>query len=201
VASSAGNAPRRAQILAAATTLLEAGGRDAVTMRAIAEQLGVKAPSLYKHVRGKDEVEDALVTAALEELGGAVADAARRAHAPLPAMAAAYRAFARRHPSLYRLLTERPLPAGHRPGPREAEATALLADAVGGRDQARAAWAFVHGMTQLEAAGRFPPEADVNGAWLAGLAAFAATREPDGGDTVPARELPRAVVRSWRGPD
>ena len=44
--------------------------------------------------------------------------------------------------------------------------------AGGDHDRARAAWAFAHGMTILELDGRFPPDADLDGAWSAGIAAF-----------------------------
>ncbi len=42
----------------------------------------------------------------------------------------------------------------------------------GDPDLARAAWAFAHGMIMLELNDRFPPGADLDGAWRAGLAAF-----------------------------
>jgi hypothetical protein len=45
---------------------------------------------------------------------------------------------------------------------------------VGGDgDRARAVWAFAHGMAELELADRFPPGADVDAAWRAGVTAFA----------------------------
>lgn len=44
----------RERIAVAALALLDSGGEEAVTMRAIAERLGVRAPSLYNHVRSKD---------------------------------------------------------------------------------------------------------------------------------------------------
>lgn len=55
--TSAGSRPvplDRERIAVAALALLDAGGEEAVTMRAIAERLGVRAPSLYNHVRSKD---------------------------------------------------------------------------------------------------------------------------------------------------
>ena len=33
-------------------------------------------------------------------------------------------------------------------------------------------WAFAHGMVSLEIDSRFPPQADLDEAWRAGLAAF-----------------------------
>jgi AcrR family transcriptional regulator len=182
---------RRAEILVEARAIVEEQGRAGLTMRALAERLGIRAPSLYKHLAGKDELEDALLAAGLEELGAAIVREAAAAADPLAALTRAYRRFGVEHPNVYRLLTERPLPAGHRPGPEEAEAIALLTRVTGDRDRARAAWAFAHGMVHLELAGRFPPDADLDGAWRAGIDAFRA------GVPAPAR----AVVRSWRGPD
>jgi hypothetical protein len=37
-------------------------------------------------------------------------------------------------------------------------------------------WAFAHGMVSLEIDGRFPPQADLDEAWRAGLTAFTASR-------------------------
>lgn len=45
-------------MLAAAVDLVETEGIDGLTMRRLASGLGVEAPSLYKHVSGKDELLD-----------------------------------------------------------------------------------------------------------------------------------------------
>ena len=55
---------------------------------------------------------------------------------------------------------------------RSSPATGVGGDA----DLARAAWAFAHGMVQLELAGRFPPGADLPAAWHSGVAALEAAR-------------------------
>jgi AcrR family transcriptional regulator len=51
----------RERVLAAAMTLADAGGIDALSMRKLAQQLGVEAMSLYKHVANKDDLLDGLV--------------------------------------------------------------------------------------------------------------------------------------------
>jgi TetR/AcrR family tetracycline transcriptional repressor len=52
--------PRRpldqAQVVRAALALLDEAGLDELTMRRLAERLGVKAASLYRHVRDKEEL-------------------------------------------------------------------------------------------------------------------------------------------------
>ena len=65
------------------------------------------------------------------------------------------------------------LPPGLRDQLLEDRAAAPPVIALGGEpDRARAAWAFAHGMIMLELNGRFPPTADLDAAWRAGLAAF-----------------------------
>jgi AcrR family transcriptional regulator len=191
---------RREEILEAARGLLEEQGAAALTMRRLGERLGIKAPSLYKHVAGKQELEAALIALGLEEVGSVLAAAARGATEPLAALGAAYRSFALARPHLYRLMTERPLPRERLPEGLEDRAAAPLLEAAGSRDRARAIWAFAHGLVHLELAGRFPPGADIDAAWREGIAAF----RP--GPGVPLRpSMPdapvRAVVRSVRGPD
>jgi len=187
------SAERREDIVRAALELLEKDGAEALTMRRLADRLGVKAPSLYKHLAGKEELEGALMAVGLEQVSSVLAEAARSGEDPLTAIAAAYRRFALAHPHLYRLLTERPLLRERLPEGLEARAAAPLVQAAGDPDRARAAWAFAHGMVHLELSGRFPPDADLDAAWRSGLAALAGAPTT----TPPAR----AVVRSWRGPD
>jgi hypothetical protein len=91
---------------------------------------------------------------------------------PLVAFADAYRTFAAAHPHLYRLMTERPLPRELLPPGLEARAAAPLVRAVGGPARARAAWAFLHGMTILELDDRFPSGEALEPAWQEGVAAF-----------------------------
>jgi AcrR family transcriptional regulator len=161
--------PRAREIVAVARELLEAEGRQALSMRRIAERLGIRAPSLYKHVSDKQALEAALISDGFEELAAAFQEAG-----DLTQIARAYRAFAAAHPHLYRLMTAGPLPRERLPRGVEERAAAPLVAALGGdEDAARAAWAFAHGMTILELDGRFPPHADVDAAWRTGLAAFA----------------------------
>jgi AcrR family transcriptional regulator len=164
--------PRAQEIVAAGRELLEEEGPGALSMRRIAERLGIRAPSIYKHLPDKQALENALVSAGFEE-AAALFEAALDGDDPLGAIAGAYREFARRHPHLYRLMTERPLDRERLTPGAEERASQPVQRAVGGDlDTARAAWAFAHGMTILELDGRFPPGADLDAAWERGLAAF-----------------------------
>jgi len=163
---------RAREIVAAARELLEEEGSAGLSMRQVAGRLGIRAPSIYKHLPDKEALEDAIISDGFAELGAAFAPALA-APDPLFELAAAYRRFAAAHPHLYRLMTERPLRREHLAPGAEAAAAAPVIAAVGGDEHlARAVWAFAHGMTILELNGRFPPDADLDAAWERGIAAF-----------------------------
>jgi AcrR family transcriptional regulator len=166
-------------VVAAARALLEGEGPEGLTMRRLAELVGIRAPSLYKHVDRKEELEALLMAEAFRELGGRLHDSVgslrkggsrRKA---LTELARVYRSWAFAHPHLYRLVTGGPLPRERLPEGLEAwTAEPVVVAADGDPDRARAAWAFAHGMTILELDGRFPPDADLDAAWSSGIAAL-----------------------------
>jgi AcrR family transcriptional regulator len=165
--------PRAREIVDAARELLEAEGPEGLSMRRIADRIGIRAPSIYKHLPDKQALEAALMSAAFEELADHYEAAIAGADDPLAAIARAYRGYATRHPHLYRLMTDGPLPRERLTPGVEDRAAKPLVEAVGGDpDAARALWAFAHGMTILELNGRFPPGADLDAAWAQGIAAF-----------------------------
>jgi AcrR family transcriptional regulator len=81
-------ADRRSEIRAAALELFATIGYRATTMAAIGDAVGMRAPSLYKHVDSKQELLDWIMTGMMEELlhrqrealaaGGDVRDRLRR---------------------------------------------------------------------------------------------------------------------------
>jgi AcrR family transcriptional regulator len=161
---------RKEQIVDAARQILETEGRHGVTMRAIADLLEIRAPSLYKHIADKHEVEVALITRGFVEQADAFRAALLADADPVEAIADAYRTWAKANPHLYALMTTDPLPRTELPDGVEQAAAAPLVEAVGGdTNQARALWAFAHGMVSLELADRFPPGADLDAAWAIGL--------------------------------
>ncbi|MBT0771390.1 TetR/AcrR family transcriptional regulator [Kineosporia sp. J2-2] len=99
----------RDEIVEAAVTLLdELGDERGLTLRAIARQAGIAAPSIYKHFPDQPAIMLAVVRSAFAELGqalttaldGAGADPRRR----LEAICHAYLEFARQHPQRYRTM-------------------------------------------------------------------------------------------------
>jgi AcrR family transcriptional regulator len=65
----------RDRVIDAALGLVDEGGIEALSMRKLADELGVKAMSLYNHVAGKDDVLDGIVDAALAEIASPPAGA------------------------------------------------------------------------------------------------------------------------------
>lgn len=165
---------RQRQIAEAARALLDAEGPDGLTMRRVADALGIKAPSLYKHVPDKTALEALVVAEGFLEYAEALESAIADADDPLSALATAYRDYAVAHPHLYRLMNYRPLRRDLLPeGLEDRAALPLLAVLGHDAPKARALWAFAHGMVSLEIDGRFPPDADLSATWKAGLATFA----------------------------
>jgi AcrR family transcriptional regulator len=148
-----------------ATRLLASEGLEAVTMRRIASELGIQAPSLYKHFEDKRSLEAAIIAGGLHDLGVAIQAALAAGDEPLPAVARAYRKFGLEHPHLYRLMNDGPLPRDLLPAGLEDDVSRPLVDLLGDRARARVAWATAHGLVSLELAGRFPPDADLDAAW------------------------------------
>jgi AcrR family transcriptional regulator len=164
---------RTEQIVATALELLETEGPEGVTMRAIAQRIGIRAPSLYKHFADKEQLEVAMIAAGLRDSAEVFAAAIDDAADPLASLGEAYRRWALAHPHLYRLMTHRPLPREDLPEGVEAAAAAPVVQVAGGDpDVARALWGFAHGMAALEVACRFPPDADLEAAWRTGISAL-----------------------------
>ena len=142
-------------------------------MRRIADRLGVRAPSLYEHISGKPALEAALISDGFQEWAELAEKALRKKTNSLTAIGTAYRRFATKHPHLYRLMTERPLPRDQLDAGVEERAARPVIEAAGGDlNIARALWSFAHGMVLNELNDRFPEDADVDAAWSRGLAAF-----------------------------
>lgn len=163
---------RQQQIVEVAGRILAEEGREALTMRRLANELGIKAPSLYKHFPDKQAVEAALIDRGFLLWGEESRAAVERPGDPLLNLANAYRSLATQQPHLYRLLTDGPLDRERiTPGIEDWSAEPLGA-AFADPERARAFWAFLHGMAILEIDGRFPPGADLDRSWHSGVDAF-----------------------------
>ena len=165
---------RVAQIIEAARRVLEGEGPDSLTMRRLADELGIQAPSLYKHFPGKAGVELALIEDGLADIGQVSHRAIHQAgsEGPLNALLDAYHRYSVSHPNLYRLATSGPLARDQlQPGLEDWAGNPWFV-VTGDPSLAQALWSFAHGMVILELDDRYPPGSDLDETWRTGAAAF-----------------------------
>ncbi|MEV4707973.1 TetR/AcrR family transcriptional regulator [Actinoplanes sp. NPDC049316] len=105
---------RRRLILDQALALVDEQGLGAMSMRAVAERVGLTSMALYPYVGGKDALLDGLVDLLHLELGTAYGDdpADIDWRQRLRALGRAVRGLSRRHPRAYPLILNRPSPGG-----------------------------------------------------------------------------------------
>ena len=164
-------------IVVAARRILESGGLDSVTMRSVAEAVGVRGPSLYKRLPDRAALIRAIAASVVDDLSMTMSRATETGdpRADLRAAAADYRAFVRANPNGYRLLFTDLTDAD----PHASSLAALgapIVDAmtrlVGPSDALEAARTFVswaHGFTSMELAGGFRLGGDLDTAYAFGI--------------------------------
>ncbi|MCR2784345.1 MULTISPECIES: TetR-like C-terminal domain-containing protein [unclassified Microbacterium] len=173
-------------IVAAGRAILASDGLAALTMQAVADRVGVRAPSLYKRVRSRDQLLRLIATAAAHELGDRLdAIVARRtggpdARAQLTELAHEVRSFAHARPEEYRLVFA-PTSEATRPDPEALthavapllHITTELAGADDALEAARTVTAWATGFIGMELAGAFRLGGDVDRAYAFGIARLA----------------------------
>ncbi|MCK9905042.1 WHG domain-containing protein [Frankia sp. Cpl3] len=168
--------PRATEIVEAAQRLLETEGAESLTMRRLGEVLGIRAPSLYKHLPGKPAVETALIETALWGIGDAlhrVVDAAGPGDV-VGRLLAEYRRFALARPNLYRLVAADPIGRADLTPGLEGWSGEPFYRATAEPYVAQALWAAAHGTVTLELSDRFLPGSDLDRTWAALARAFTA---------------------------
>jgi AcrR family transcriptional regulator len=98
----------RERALEVARSLADAGGLEQLTMRRLAEELGVEAMSLYHHVPNKDAILDGMVDLVFAEIE--LPSSALDWKTAMRRRAAAVRAVLLRHPWAIRLMESRKTP-------------------------------------------------------------------------------------------
>jgi AcrR family transcriptional regulator len=179
-------APRRTTldaVVQAGREVLETDGLPGLTMQAVATRVGVRAPSLYKRVAGRDALVGLVTAATVEALGERLAavPGSGDPRRDLGELARALRSFARTAPAGYGLIFV-PGPAAARPDPdalaRASAPVLAVAAALAGPEHAleaaRTATAWAHGFISMELAGAFRLGGDVEDAFT-----FGATRLAD----------------------
>jgi AcrR family transcriptional regulator len=166
------------QIVDAGLAVVEEEGMPALTMAIVAQRVGIKSPSLYKHVRNRAQLVRLVATHAVAELTSELDAVSQQgdAEAQLRAIAHALRDFARRRPALYSLLFT-PLPDESRPDAevltRASAAVLRVTEQLAGSEQAleaaRTVTAWAHGFIDMELSGAFRLGGDVDAAYEFGI--------------------------------
>lgn len=162
----------RDRVVEEAAIMADEVGLSRLTLAALAERLGVRQPSLYKHIDSMAGLHRSISLQSQRELGDVLARAAvgRSGAVAIHAMSHAYRNWALQHPARYE--ASHIMPA---PGDVESEATMLasiqiIADVLAayeleGDDAVDAIRAFrstLHGFVALEAQGGFAMAASID---------------------------------------
>jgi AcrR family transcriptional regulator len=159
-------APRAAltpeRVVAEAGDLADGG---ALSLAALAERLGVRVPSLYKHVGGLEDLHRRLALAGMRDLTEVLgaATVGRSGGDALRSLAAAWRAYARAHPGRYAAIQRAPDPADTELAAAGERLTRLVfavlrgygLDEEGTVHATRAVRSALHGFVVLEAVGGF----------------------------------------------
>ena len=168
----------RSDILAAARELVDRDGPKALTMRAVAREVGYSPGALYEYFGSKGDILEALYFQGAQGLEGRTRQVLAAAGPNVSAtdrvaMAGrAYRSFAIDHPDLYLLIFSVPhAPSGKLPHEYAPDRDAsfgslvdMLRDAVEQGEIAEGEpthlaaglWSLVHGFVMLEITGRLP---------------------------------------------
>ena len=159
----------RERVASAALEILDREGLERLSMRRVADALGVGTMTLYGYVRSKDELLDAVIDAAVEEPAPVVPDGSWRDQ--LRQLVNRARATLIRHPALVKIRLQQPV---LRPEALRFSELGLgiLIDA--GFDKAEAAQAFRLLFTYVFGFAALSPEARVEDARREAAAAIAA---------------------------
>ena len=154
----------RDSIVNAALTFLDREGWDALTINALAMQLGTKGPSLYNHVNSLEDLRRTVrmrVVGDIIDMLNTLGEGRTRDDAVIT-MAGAYRSYAHHHPGRYSAFTRMPL-GGDDPEFTEATRAAaapvisvLASYGLDGDNAFYAAlefWSAMHGFVLLEMTG------------------------------------------------
>lgn len=172
----------RASVVSSGAALADEIGFAELTMGRLGERLGVRTPSLYKHVAGQDDLHRSIAALALAEVAAAIGVAVQglAGRDALRAAAREYRAFVVAHPGRYAATTgltptgpDDPLAVAMAQGLQPFEAVLRGYD-IAAQDMTHALRALrsaLHGFATLQADGGFSWSTDVDTSfeWLVDL--------------------------------
>lgn len=102
----------RERVLEVSIALADEHGLEAVTLASVADQLGIRVPSLYNHVSGLPGLRYEMAVWGVRQLGDRIRRAAvgKSGDDAILSVAAAYRAFVHDHPGVYAATLRAPAP-------------------------------------------------------------------------------------------
>jgi AcrR family transcriptional regulator len=160
----------RDQVVAAAVAIADEDGLEAITLARVAGALGVRSPSLYNHVDGRDALVRGVAARCTAELATALRRAAtgRSGADAIAAVAQAHRAYALAHPGRYAATVAAPARGDTAHEEAAADAVDVLTSVLSGAGlrgddvihAVRALRSAVHGFAALEASGGFGLDVD-----------------------------------------
>jgi AcrR family transcriptional regulator len=162
----------RDRVTEAAAAMADEVGLSKLTLVALADRLGVRQPSLYKHIDSMAGLHRDIAVQAKRELGEVLARASVGRSGPdaVSAMSHAYRDWALQHPARYEASNLMPAPDDIEDEAVSVAAIQVIADVLtayhlAGDDAVDAIRAFrstLHGFVLYETAGAFRWSADIN---------------------------------------
>jgi AcrR family transcriptional regulator len=143
-----------------------------VTLMSVAQRLGVRTPSLYKHIDGMDALQRQLSIRALNELGDVLARACvgKAGVRAVQAISVALRTWAKQHPGRYAATTAAADPKDTEYAAASFAVVQVALDVLAGFDLAgddaidavRALRSTLHGFITIEQAGGFGLPVDID---------------------------------------
>jgi AcrR family transcriptional regulator len=159
-------------VVSEAGNLADEVGFENLTISALAQRLGVKQPTLYKHVTGTSGLHREMAVLAKLELAEVMRRSAvgKSGDDALMAISTAYRTWATKHPGRYAATVRAPAPGDEKDEHASHEALDVVTSVLDGYgitgddaiDVTRSFRAALHGFVTLEAAGGFGLPADVD---------------------------------------
>ena len=162
----------REEVLLAAEGIVDRDGWMQLTMTALANELGVKVPSLYNHVPNLEALRGELQNRALRDIGVRAqpqGHGPRRSNRPCGPWPTTFRRFAKEHPGRYDLAMQAPVDLDGvrrwrrpRPGAPCGPSSAPTASTTTPLELQLSAFAALHGVLVLEQRRLLPPGIDTD---------------------------------------
>ena len=160
------------RVVVEAERIADEVGLSRLTLAALAESLGVRQPSLYKHIDGMDALQRSIAVRAKTELGEVLGRAAvgKAGDDAIRALSTAYRRWALEHPGRYSATVRAPQPGDTDDEAASAAVVGVVFDVLAGYDlhgidaidATRALRSTLHGFIALESSGGFGLPVDVD---------------------------------------